>query len=69
MYEGIQSEVLSTSIFDESIDLSTTYLGKTDMNEASKIRVEERFLIPTARIYGRKAIGQNRMSDTIGHGT
>ena len=29
MYEGIQSEIISTTRFDENSDLSTTYLGKT----------------------------------------
>ena len=28
VYEGIQSEILSTVRFDENTDLSTTYLGK-----------------------------------------
>ena len=45
MYEGIQSEVISTSRFDENTDLSSTYLGKTDMNRAGKIKAEERFPI------------------------
>ena len=30
VYKGIQSEILSTTRFDESSDLSTTYLGKVD---------------------------------------
>ena len=30
MYEGIQSEVISTTRFDENSDLSTTYLGRID---------------------------------------
>ena len=29
MYEGIQSEVISSTRFDENSDLSTTYLGRT----------------------------------------
>ena len=45
MHEGIQSEVISTARFDENTDLSTTFLGKTDMNRVSKIKVKERFLI------------------------
>ena len=28
MYEGIQSEIVSTTRFDENFDLSTTYLGR-----------------------------------------
>ena len=45
MYEGIQPEILSTMIFDENSDLSTTYLGKVGNTRASKVKVEERFPI------------------------
>ena len=45
MYEGVQSEVLNTTRFDENSDLSMTYLGRTDMNRASKIKTEETFSI------------------------
>ena len=41
MYEEVESEVLSTTKFDEKSDLSTTYLGRIDMTKASKIKVEE----------------------------
>ena len=41
IYDGIQSEILSTSRFDENSDLSTTYLGRVDMRRVSKIKVEE----------------------------
>ena len=45
IYDGIQSEILSTTRFDENSDLSTTYLGRVDTTRASKIKVEEIFLI------------------------
>ena len=45
MYEGVQSEVLSTTRFDENSDLSTIYLGRIDMTRASKIQAEEKFPI------------------------
>ena len=45
IYDGIQSEILSTTIFDENSDLSTTYLGKADMTKVSKIKEEEKFPI------------------------
>ena len=45
MYEGVKLEVLSTTRFDESSDLSTTYLGRIDMTRASKMKVEEKFPI------------------------
>ena len=43
MYEGIQSEVISTTRFDENSNLSTTYLGRIDTTRVSKIKVEEGF--------------------------
>ena len=45
MYDGIQSEVLSTTRFDENSDFSMTYLGKIDMTMASKIKAKEKFPI------------------------
>ena len=46
MYEGIQSEVISTTRFDENSVLSTTYLGRIDITRSSKIKAEEKFPIP-----------------------
>ena len=43
MYKGIQSEVISTTRFDENSDLSTTYLGRIDITRASKIKAEDNF--------------------------
>ena len=45
MYEGIQSEVIGTTRFDESSDFSTTYLGRIDIARSSKIKAEEKFPI------------------------
>ena len=45
MYDGIQSELFSTTRFDENSDLSTTYLGKTDRPKNNKIKAEESFPI------------------------
>ena len=45
MYEGIQSEILSTTRFDDNSDLSTTYLGKVDKSKSNKIKAEESFPI------------------------
>ena len=42
MYEGVKSEVLSSTKVDENSDLSTTYLGRIDMTKASKVKEEER---------------------------
>ena len=45
MYEGLQSEVINTTRFDENSDLSMTYLGRIDLTRASKIKAEEIFSI------------------------
>ena len=45
MYKGIQSEVISTTRFDENSDLSTTYLDKIDITRESMIKAEEKFPI------------------------
>ena len=44
-YEGIQSEISQVTKFDESTDLSTTYLGRIGQTRKSVIRAEESFPI------------------------
>ena len=44
-YEGVTSEILNTTRFNENTDLSTTYLGKSRMTSGDSLKVEERFLI------------------------
>ena len=44
MYKGIQSEVITTTTFDENSELSTRYFGKIDITRASKIKAEKSFL-------------------------
>ena len=43
MSEGVQSEVLHATSFDENSDLSVTYLGRTDMTRVNKINTEKTF--------------------------
>ena len=45
VYEGIQSEIVSTTRFDENSDLSMTYLGKSDKMRNDKLKAEESFPI------------------------
>ena len=46
MYEGIQSDIVSSSRFDENSDISTTYLGKIESKESQdKLKAEESFPI------------------------
>ena len=42
MYDGVKSEVLCTTKFDENSDLSTVYLGRIDMTRLDKMKKEER---------------------------
>ena len=46
VYEGIQSEIVSSSRFDENSDISTTHLGRTkNIESQDKLKAEESFLI------------------------
>ena len=44
-YEGVKSEILSTTRFNENSDLSMTYLGRVIIARENKITAEEKFLI------------------------
>ena len=46
VYEGIQSDIVSSNRFDENSDISTTYLGKIGQEESqNKLKAEESFPI------------------------
>ena len=45
MHEGVHAEMVYTNRFDENSDLSTTYLGQTEMTGETRIRAEEKFPI------------------------
>ena len=46
VYEGIQSDIVSSSRFDENSDISTTYLGRIENTESEdKLKAEESFPI------------------------
>ena len=55
IYEGIQSDVVSSSRFDENFDISTTYLGEIENKEGQdKLKAEESFpLSENGYILGR----------------
>ena len=55
MHDGVKSEVLSTTKFDENAILSTTYLGRINITRLEKIKAEDVSYIRT-RVYNRKAI-------------
>ena len=44
-YNVVQAEIPQETSFDESTDLSSIYLGKTDMTREYVIKAEEKFLI------------------------
>ena len=44
-YEGVKSKILNTTRFDENSDLSTTYLGRSNMTQDDELTVEEKFSI------------------------
>ena len=45
VYEGIQSEIVNTTRFNENSDLSMTYLGRSDRTRNDKLKGEESFPI------------------------
>ena len=50
VYEGVYAEVVSSDRFAEDTDLSTMYLGQTDMTRNTEVKAEENFPI-TAQGY------------------
>ena len=71
-YEGVKSEILSTTRFDENSDLRMTYLGRVNIARENKITAEEKFLIsehgfqqesywmvPNVRYYGILELANN----------
>ena len=63
-YEGVNSEIVDITRFDENSDLSTTYLGKVNMTQDKDLIVEEKFPISKS-CYTVGKYGWNRMSNTI----
>ena len=45
IYEGIQSEIVSATRFDENSDLSTMCMGRVDKGSNSRLKAEESFPI------------------------
>ena len=64
-YEGITSEILNTTRFDENTDLSTTYIGKLRMTQGDNFRRE--VSNNKTRLYSRQAIRWYRMPDITRH--
>ena len=45
VYDNVYAEVVTTSRFDENVDLSTTYLGRINMKREEVLKAEESFPI------------------------
>ena len=57
-YGGIQSDIVSSSRFDENSDISTTYLGRTEHKESQdKLKAEESFPITESGYTIRRLLG------------
>ena len=68
-YDGIHAEISQATKFDESTDLSTKYLGRTDMTREYVIRAEERFPISGQGYTNSKSLDQTEYSILIDMGT
>ena len=69
IYEGIQSEILNTTKFDENLDLSSTYLAKSDRSKNDKIKAEESFPISEQGYMLRKLLNRTEYQLLLDTGT
>ena len=67
-YDGVQAEISQVTGFDESTDLSTTYLGKTDMTKEYVIKAEEKFPISGQGYTNGKLLDQTECTIVIDTG-
>ena len=61
-YNAIHMEISQATTFDESTDLSTTYLGKTDMTREHVIKAEEKFTTSGQRYTNGKLLDHTECS-------
>ena len=67
-YHGVQAEISQVTRFDESTDLSTTYLGKTNLTQEYVIKAEEKFPISGQGYTNSKLLYQTECSILIDTG-
>ena len=67
-YDGIQAEISQVTKFDENTELSTSYLGKTDVTREHVIKAEERFPISGEGYTNSKLLDQRECSILIDTG-
>ena len=58
-YEGVQSGISQVTRFDESTDLSTTYLGRINQTRKMCDKSRRKFSNFRTRVYSRQAVRQN----------
>ena len=56
MYEGIRSEILYATKFDENSDLGTKYLGRIDMIRPENIKAEKKISYIRTRLHNKNII-------------
>ena len=66
--DGIYAEISQATRFDESTDLSTTYLGKANMTREQVIKAEERFPISGQEYTNGKLLDHTECSILIDTG-
>ena len=68
VYEGIQSDMVSSSRFDENSDISTTYLGRIEDRGKSR-QIKGRRIIPYIRkwVYLRQVVRWYKVSVIVRH--
>ena len=64
VYEGVYAKIVSSDRFDEDTDLSTTYLGQSDMTRDTEVKAEENFPI-TSCGYTRGKLIDGTESDML----
>ena len=67
-YDDINAEISQATRFDESTDLSTTYVGKTNMTRDQIIKTEEKFPISGQGYTNGKLLDNRECSILIGAG-
>ena len=67
-YRGVQAEISQVTSFDESTDLSTTYLGKTDMSREYVIKAEEKLPISGQGYTSGKLMNKTECTILVGTG-
>ena len=69
VYDDIYAEVITTSRFDENVDLSMTYLGRIDMKREEVMKAEESFPISEQGFVMGKLMNGRGMSNIIRYGS